>query len=140
NRPTVGSVTKIIVYRTVNVHNAVVAVNQEHFGRRAVHESRMAQVDVQRLEPVRGQLRVTPTAASFVAASGPARRPPDSTLARPVVATRPLPARKYAARGDNRAAAPALGTSAPVVSTPAPRIVPAPKRADAGPVVPARPA
>jgi hypothetical protein len=139
NQTTVVNVTNINVYRNVNVHNAVVAVNQEHFGRRAVHEARMAQVDVKRLEPVRGALRVTPTAASFVASSGSAKRPPESTLARPVVATRPLPARKNAARGENRAAAPPNSAGAPVVSTPAPRIVPAPKRAEAGPAVPARP-
>jgi hypothetical protein len=137
NQTTVVNVANINVYRNVNVHNAVVAVNQEQFGRRAVHEARVAQVDVKRLEPVHGALRVTPTAASFVAASGAAKRPPENTLARPVVATRP--ARKNVARGENRAAAPPSSTGAPVASLPAPRIVPAPERAEAGPAVPARP-
>src|SRR6266446_8751131 len=77
NQNTVVNVNTINVYRNVSVHNAVVAVSQEHFGRTPVHEARMTHVDVQRLEPVRGQLRVTPEASSFVAASGPARRPPE---------------------------------------------------------------
>jgi len=138
NRTTEVNVTNINVYRNVTVHNAVVAVNQEQFGRRAVHEARVPQVDVQRLEPVRGALRVAPTAASYVAASGPARRPPEAALKRSVVATRPMPNRKDAARGENRAASPAANTGAPVVSAPAPQIVPAPKRAEAGPA-PVRP-
>ncbi len=100
NQTTVVNVNTINVYRNVSVHNAVVAVSQEHFGRRAVHEARMAQVDVKRLEPVRGQLRVTPAASSFVAASGAARRPPESTLARSVVATRTHPARQNTPRGE----------------------------------------
>src|SRR5712692_965613 len=129
NRTTVVNVTNINVYRNVAVRNAVVAVNQDQFGRRAVHEARVPQVDVQRLEPVRGALRVAPTAASYVAASGPARRPPEAALRRSVVATRPMPVRKDTARGENRAAPPAANTGAPVVAAPAPRIVPAPKRA-----------
>jgi hypothetical protein len=139
NQTTVVNVNTINVYRNVSVHNAVVAVSQERFGRSPVHEARMAQVDVQRLEPVRGQLPVTPAASSFVAASGAARRPPESTLARSVVATRSLPARRSLPRGETGSAAPAVVPSAPVVSAPAPRIVPAPKRAETVPVPP-RPA
>src|SRR6266481_5447308 len=138
NQNTVVNVNTINVYRNVSVHNAVVAVSQEHFGRTPVHEARMTHVDVQRLEPVRGQLRVTPEASSFVAASGPARRPPESALARSVVATRPLPARHSVPRGETRSPAPAVSPSTPVATAPAPRIVPAPRRSEAVPV-PARP-
>jgi len=138
NQNTVVNVNTINVYRNVSVHNAVVAVSQEHFGRTPVHEARMTHVDVQRLEPVHGQLRVTPEASSFVAASGPARRPPESALARSVVATRPLPARHSVPRGETRSPAPAVSPSTPVAAAPAPRIVPAPRRSEAVPV-PARP-
>ena len=136
NRTTVVNVNTINVYRNVNVRNAVVAVNQDQFGRRAVHEARLPQVDVQRLDPVRGALRVTPTAASYVAASGSARRPPESTLSRPVVATRTQPARRAVPRGDSRASAPAAAPGTPTVGAPAPRIVPAPKRAEGAPMPP----
>ena len=140
NQTTVVNVNTINVYRNVGVQNALVAVSQEHFGRSPVHEARMAQVDVQRLEPMRGKLRVTPAASSFVAASGAARRPPESALARSVVGTRPLPTQPSVPRGDTRSIAPpVVGPRAPVVSAPAPQIVPAPKRADTVPV-PARPA
>ncbi|HET7875276.1 MAG TPA: DUF6600 domain-containing protein [Methylomirabilota bacterium] len=132
NRTTVVNVTNITVYRNVSVQNAVVAVSQEHFGRRPVHEARIAQVDVRRLEPVRGPLRVTPAASSFVAASGRGARPPEAALARPVVATRPPASRPAAPRAEGQPAA-------PVVSVPAPRIVSAPKPATTAPVPP-RPA
>ena len=138
NQNTVVNVNTINVYRNVSVHDAVVAVSQEHFGRTPVHEARMTHVDVQRLEPVRGQLRVTPEASSFVAASGPARRPPESALARSVVATRPLPVGHSVPRGEARSPAPAVSPSTPVATAPAPRIVPAPRRSEAVPV-PARP-
>src|SRR5204862_396269 len=57
-----------------------------------------------------------------------------------VVGTRPLPTQPSVPRGDTRSIAPpVVGPRAPVVSAPAPQIVPAPKRADTVPV-PARPA
>src|SRR5438128_2075109 len=88
NRTTVVNVQNITVYNNTTVRNAVVAVREDAFGRRAVHEARVADVDVRRLEPVHGRLRVTPDASSFVAASGPAVTPPPQTLQRRVVATR----------------------------------------------------
>ena len=60
NRTTVVNVTNINVYRNVHVHNAVVAVREDNFGRRGVHDARVHDVDVRRLEPVRGRLHVKP--------------------------------------------------------------------------------
>src|SRR6059036_760198 len=79
NRTTVVNVNNITVYRNVTVQNAVVAVRQEHFGARPIQEARINQVDVHRLEPVRGPLLVAPSASSFGGAparshGGPPRR------------------------------------------------------------------
>ena len=131
NRTTVVNVTNITVYKNVRVQNAVVAVPQESFGRRPIHEARIAQPDVRRMEPIRGPLRIKPEASSFVAAGGGAARPPDALLSRPVVATRAPVNRPSAPPGQARPAA-------PVVTGPAPRIVAAPAPTQAAPV-PARP-
>ena len=131
NRTTVVNVQNITVYNNTAVRNAVVAVREDAFGRRGVHEARVADVDVRRLEPVHGRLRVTPDASSFVAASGPAVKPSAQTLQRRVVATRrPAAAvvRQDAARE----------RTAPAVSAPAPQIVPAPKPATATAPTPPR--
>src|SRR6266478_1008803 len=92
NRTTVVDVKTVTVYRNVGVQNAVVAVRADHFGRQPVREARVVEVDTQRLQPVHGAVRTRPDAASFVAGSGPAARPPEAALDRRVVATRP-PAR-----------------------------------------------
>jgi len=137
NQTTVVNVNNITVYRNAGVQNAVVAVQQDHFGRRGVHEARVApaQIDVRRLEPVRGDLRVAPAAASFVAASGKAAPAPEAALTRPVVATRPHATRAVGPRTEAQGAAPAQGqAAAPVVSAPAQRIVPAPKSVQTAPV------
>ena len=117
NRTTVVNVTNINVYRNVHVHNAVVAVREDSFGRRGVHDSRVHDVDVRRLEPVRGRLHVKPTPENFVVGNGPGTRPPAQTVDRPVVATR------RPARPDRNDGAP---KTTPAVATPAPKIVPAP--------------
>jgi len=121
-RTTVVNVQNITVYRNVNVNHAVVAVREDAFGRRPVHEARVQEVDVRRLEPVRGRLRVTPDASSFVAAHGPASKPPAQVVERQVVATRRPVARVMPPEG-------ARERGAPAVNAPAPRIVPAPKPA-----------
>ena len=129
NRTTVVNVQNITVYRNVNVHNAVVAVREDAFGRRGVHDARVTDVDVRRLEPVRGRLPVTPDASSFVAARGAAVKPPAQIVERSVVATRRPIARVAPpeVRGDR---------TAPAITTPAPRIVPAPKPAATAPRAP----
>lgn len=98
NHTTNVNVNTITVYRNVNVQNAVVAVSQEQFGRRAVHETRVTQVDTRQLQPVHGALHVAPDPASFVAASGRAVHPPETTMSRSVVATRPLSPRAVTPR------------------------------------------
>jgi len=126
NRTTVVNVQNVTVYRNVNVHNAVVSVREDAFGRRGAHEARVSDVDVRRLEPVRGRLRVTPDASSFVASGGPAVKPPAQIVERRVVATR---------RPVARVAPPETGRerAAPAITAPAPRIVPAPKPAATAP-------
>ena len=136
NRTTVVNVTNINVYRNTNVHNAVVAVREDHFGRGPVQQARIAQIDARHLEPARAPIRVAPDASSFVAASGRATRPPDHTITRAVVATRaprregPGPAdaaRAEGARNEGpRSDGPRAGNG---VGAPPPRIVPAPKSA-----------
>src|SRR5207245_9557913 len=128
NRTAVVNVSNITVYRNVTVQNAMVAVRQEHFGARPIQEARINQVDVHRLEPVRGPLRVAPSASSFVAASAHAARPPEAMAARPVVATPPLAGRPPEQRRE-------VQRTAPVVSTPAPRSVPAPTPTRTSPVL-----
>jgi uncharacterized protein DUF6600 len=122
NRTTVVDVRNVTVYKNAGVRNAVVAVRADAFGRRAVHEARVTEVDVRRLEPIHGRLRVTPDASSFVAGSGAAVKPPTQIQQRQVVATR---------RPVARVERPEVGRerTAPAVTTPAPRIVPAPKPA-----------
>jgi hypothetical protein len=120
NRTTIVNVQNITVYRNTNVHNAVVSVREDAFGRRGAREAHVTDVDVRRLEPVRGRLHVTPDASSFVAGRGPAVKPPAQIVERRVVATR---------RPVARVAPPETGRerTAPAIAAPAPRIVPAPK-------------
>ncbi len=82
-------VTHVTVHRNVTVVNAVVVVRSDHFGRRAVHQTRIARPDVRRLQPVRGRLDVKPEPASFRGRDGHAQRPPDDQISRRVVSTRP---------------------------------------------------
>jgi hypothetical protein len=113
NRTTVVNVTNVNVYRNVSVRNAVVAVRPDRFGRGPVAEARIRQVDTHRLEPVRGAVDVRPDRASFAAASGRGVRPPETVLARPVVATRAPVTRALPHEAEGRG--------------PAPRLVPAPQ-------------
>jgi hypothetical protein len=113
NRTTVVNVTNINVYRNVSVRNAVVAVRPDRFGRGPVAEARIRQIDTHRLEPVPGAMDVRPDRASFQAASGHGVPPPDTMLARPVVATRAPVTRALPHEAEGRG--------------PAPRIVPAPR-------------
>jgi uncharacterized protein DUF6600 len=82
-------VTHVTVHRNVTVVNAVVVVRADHFGRRAVQQTRIARPDVRRLQPVRGRLDVKPEPASFRGRDGHAQRPPDDQISRRVVSTRP---------------------------------------------------
>ena len=82
-------VRHVTVHRNITVVNAVVVVRADHFGRRAVHQTRIARPDVRRLQPVRGRLDVKPEPASFRGRDGHAQRPPDDQISRRVVSTRP---------------------------------------------------
>ncbi len=126
SRTTVVEVKNIKVYRNVGVQHAVVAVREDRFGRGAVHEARVTEVDVRRMAPVHGQLKVAPNASSYVAASGRAPRPPEAALSRRTVATRPPAGRHAAPPGEAKAGAPA------------PRIVPKPRATTTAPA-PQRP-
>src|SRR5213076_496415 len=83
------NVRNVTVFQNTHVHNAVIAVNRDHFGRGHVEHVRLAAADVQRLRPIHGHLGVKPTPASLVPKEGHAIRPPQAVHARPVVATRP---------------------------------------------------
>jgi hypothetical protein len=117
SRTTVVNVNNITVYRNVSVRDAVVAVREEHFGRGAVHEVRLAQAELRHLEPLRGALHVKPEPSSFVAAGGRGIHPPNATLARPVVATRPPAGRPLAPRGEAQEGAAAVSLPAPSVQS-----------------------
>jgi hypothetical protein len=136
NKTTVVNVTNINVYRNTTVNNAVVAVRRDGFGRGAVNEARVENVDVRRMRPVHGRLDVKPTPASFVASGAAAPvRPSETMLTRQVVATRQP---KHVRETQPPAMREGHGAATTPVSVPAPKIVPAPKAAQTAPV-PARP-
>jgi hypothetical protein len=88
----------VTVHRNVTVGNAVVVVRSDHFGRRAVHEARVARPDLRRLQPVRGRLDVQPQPESYRGRDGHAQRPPDGQVSRRVVSTRPAVSRPDSSR------------------------------------------
>src|SRR5207247_1529867 len=85
------NVRNVTVFQNTHVHNAVIAVQRDHFGRGHVEHVRLGAADAQRLRPIHGRLGVKPTPASLVAKEGHAIRPPQAVHARPVVATRRRP-------------------------------------------------
>jgi hypothetical protein len=91
-------VRHVTVHRNVTVGNAVVVVRSDHFGRRAVHEARVARPDLRRLQPVRGRLDVQPQPESYRGRDGHAQRPPDGQVSRRVVSTRPAVSRPDSSR------------------------------------------
>ena len=116
------NVTNINVYSNVHVHNAVVGVSEERFGRGAVQTTRVEDARVRELTPVRGALDVKPVSASVMSADRASIRPPEAARERTVVATR--------APRDFSSSLRAQGLGAERQATPAAaqRIVPAPKR------------
>jgi hypothetical protein len=117
-RTTVVNVTNINVYRNVGVRNAVVAVRPDRFGRGGVREARLRDIDVRRLEPVRGAVDLRPDRASFAPGSGRGARPPENVLERRVVGTRAPVTRALPREPEGRG--------------PAPQIVPAPRPGEGG--------
>ena len=132
NNTTVVNVQNINVYRNASVRNAVVVVNENRFGRGPITGARISQVDVKNLRPTHAAPQVTATPASFVPTAGHGARPPEASLKRSVVATRPSHAGPTSAGAAEQKAGP------PGTPTPAPRIVSAPPRREPT-AVPARP-
>ncbi len=87
-RTTVVNVQNITLYRNTTVPNAVVAVQQDHFGRGPITGARVRQGDFRTLQPLHTGLPVQPRAASWVPTSTRGMRPSDDVVRRPVVATR----------------------------------------------------
>ena len=129
NNTRIVNVTNITKFQNVNVRNAMVAVDRNQFGRGRMEHVRLDPERVQRLQPVRGDLRVRPVAASLVPREARGQRPPDRLQTRQVVTTRPPqdPMSRLRAKG--------IEAKAPEMR-PAPRVV----RPQRGPGVPgARP-
>ena len=122
NRTTTVNVTNINVYSNVHVHNAVVGVSEDRFGRGPVQTTRVDDARVRELAPVRGQLQVKPVAASAMSADRSTLTPPAATRDRTVVATRTPRDFSPALRAQG------LGAEREATPTSSPRIVPAPKR------------
>jgi hypothetical protein len=125
---TVVNVQNITVYRNATVQNAVVAVDKSHFGHGPITRARITQVDVQRLQPIHAALPVAATPASFVPTASRGLRPPEESLKRPVVATRPLHAGSVPEAGATVSPAP--------VPRPAPHLVSVPRPPANAPVPP----
>ncbi|MFI5397752.1 MAG: DUF6600 domain-containing protein [Candidatus Binatia bacterium] len=125
NNTRIVNVTNITKFQNVNVRNAVVAVDRNQFGRGRMEHIQLDAQRVQRLQPVRGDLRVRPVAASLSPREASGRRPPERLQARQVVTTRPPqdPMRRLQAKG--------IEAKAPQMR-PEPRIV----RPQGGPGVP----
>lgn len=87
NRTTIVNIQNITVYRNASVHNAVVAVPRERFGRSPVSRVRLAHADVRALAPLRGPLNIAPGRASLAPESAHGLTPPGDRR-RPVTATR----------------------------------------------------
>ena len=122
NRTTTVNVTNINVYSNVHVHNAVVGVSEDRFGRGSFQTTRVEDARVRELTPVRGALDAKPAAASVMSADRSALRPPAAIRDRTVVATRAprdfSPSLRAQGLGAERETPPAAPQ----------RIVPAPKR------------
>src|SRR6266849_2682606 len=119
------NVRNVTVFQNTQVHNAVIAVNRDHFGRGRVDPVRVAAADAKHLRPMRGGLPIKPARESLVAREGHGVRPPGQVHARPVVATRTPqdPARRLQAAGLDPGR---------VAKVPPPRLVQAPSRPHRG--------
>jgi hypothetical protein len=105
----------------MQVHDAIVAVRAERFGRGSIHNARIPAVQPGELATIRGAHPVRPVPSSLVAGTGATVRPPAAVFSRPVVATRPHREVKvpWGAEGPK---------TRPPMTAPKSRIVPSPKR------------
>jgi len=129
---TVVNVRNINVYRNAGVRNAVVVVNENRFGRGPITSAREARVDEKTLHLTHDAPQIAARPASFVPTASRGVRPPEASLKRSVVATRPPHAAPESAPGGERKLGPTGGPA------PAPRLVSAPPSHESTPV-PARP-
>ena len=131
NNTTVVNVQNINVYRNSSVPNAVVVVPENRFGRGPITSARVARVNVTSLQPTHTAPQIAATPASFVPTTSRGIRPPEESLKRPVVATRPPRSGSASAAGGERKVGPAG------IPTPAPRLVSPPPHETA--LIPPRP-
>ncbi len=129
---TVVNVQNINVYRNAGVRNAVVVVNENRFGRGPITSAREARVDEKTLQLTHDAPQIAARPASFVPTVSRGVRPPEASLKRSVVATRPPHAAQESGPGGERKIGP---TGVPA---PAPRLVSVPPPRESTPV-PARP-
>jgi hypothetical protein len=66
-----GPHVDVRIHRNTRVHRAVVAMPPERFGRARIQDARVTDIDLRRLEPVRGPLRVGPDPARRAADAKP---------------------------------------------------------------------
>jgi uncharacterized protein DUF6600 len=130
---TVVNVQNINVYRNAGVRNAVVVVNENRFGRGPITSARETRVDEKALHLTHDAPQIAARPASFVPTASRGVRPPEASLKRSVVATRPPHVAPESAPGAERKIGP---TGVPA---PSPRLVSAPPPREGTPV-PARPA
>jgi hypothetical protein len=90
NKTTVVNVQNITIYRNAGVHNALVTVNENLFGRRPIGSARMTRADAKNFRPLHTAPRINATPASFKPNARPGIRPPEKSLKRPVAAPRPM--------------------------------------------------
>ena len=84
----VVNVTNVNIYRNARVHDGVVSVQREGFGRGRIERVHLGEHELRNLRPVDGRLDVRPHPASFAPGEGRGHRPPDRLSNRTVVATR----------------------------------------------------
>jgi hypothetical protein len=81
-------INNINVYQNARVHDGVVVVNRNEFGRGAVGHARVASANLSHMSPVPGALPVNSDPARVVGGAARGQRPPQAVLDRRVVATR----------------------------------------------------
>jgi len=128
HQTTVVHVDQITVYGNARVPNAVVVVNQERFGHGPIQGARVAPAEVRHVRPTHAAPRVATTPAHFAPTTRRGLSPPEDSLRRPVVATRPAPRARASAGAPER-----RGPGREPL--PAPRLVPTPSHWDPAPVV-----
>ncbi len=86
---TIVHVKEISKYSHASHKGAIVAVDRGDFGRRRVHEARLAKLDTAKLRPIgERDFGVRPSQRSLVGTDRRAKRPPRGDVERAVVATR----------------------------------------------------